>query len=84
MRYRALDETAQWYSGPRCRGIVCAIRVGALDEAQFVQNRNDLGRFQNRNVAHALRNGNILDPDKFRFEVGLAIFKKHDNYFTKV
>lgn len=32
------------------------------------ENRADLARFENGNVAHCLRNRDVLDTDKFRFQ----------------
>jgi hypothetical protein len=48
------------------------------------KNSNDLTRFENWDVSHRLRNCDVLDTDKFRLQVWLAIFEKHANDFLEV
>ena len=48
------------------------------------ENRVDLARFENGDVAYCLRNREVLDADKFRFQNWLAIFNKHGDDFMKV
>ena len=53
-------------------------------ETECDENSNDLSRLENRDVTHRLRNGDVLDTDKLRFQVWLAIFEKHGYDFLEV
>lgn len=48
------------------------------------KNSDNFTRFENRGVSHRLSNCDVLDTDKFRLQVWLAIFEKHANDFLKV
>jgi hypothetical protein len=46
-------------------------------EAQFAQDRYDFGRLENRDVTHDSGDGNVLYPDKLRFENRVAVLEQH-------
>ena len=53
-------------------------------ETERDENSNDLPRLENRDVTHRLRDYDVLDTDKLRLQVWLAIFEKHSNDFLEV
>ena len=55
-----------------------------FDETKFHEDGGDLIGFENGNVAHNSRYGDVLDPDKLRFQHGLSIFQKHCNNIVQV
>jgi hypothetical protein len=53
-------------------------------ETERDENGNDLTRLENRDVTHRSRNCDVVDPDKLRLQVWLAIFEKHGYDFLEV
>ncbi len=53
-------------------------------EAECNENSDDLVRLENGDVSHCLRNCDILDTDKLRLQVWLAILEKHGDDFLEV
>lgn len=55
-----------------------------FDETKVAQDGQDLSRLQNWDISHGSRDGDVLHPNKFRFEDGFAIFQEHGNDFSQV
>ena len=55
-----------------------------LNEAKLQQYCDDFGWLENGNIAHDLRDGNVLNPHKLRLELRLAVFEEHGNDFAKI
>lgn len=53
-------------------------------EAKRTKNGYHLGRLQDGNVPHGLRDGDVLHPDKLRFEYRVAVLQQHLDDFAKV
>ncbi len=77
----------EWDSGTTTASVAELFVRTALPnfrEPEFDKNCNDLGGFQNRYIAHVLRNSNVLYADKLSLKLRLAVFKKHADDFLKV
>jgi hypothetical protein len=48
-----------------------------FNKAQPSQNRHYFGGLKDRNITHDSSDGDVLHPDKFRFENRIAVFEKH-------
>ena len=55
-----------------------------LDEAQLPEERDDLARLQDRNLAHRSRHFDGLGPDEHALEAWRAIFEKHLNDLLQI
>lgn len=55
-----------------------------LSEAQALQNRHDLGGFENGDIAHDSGDRYVLNSHEFRFKYWFAVFKEHRNNFAKI
>lgn len=65
---RDIAPSVKWHRGPAARRITeLAVRPSLphLDKTQAKQDRDDFRRFQNRNIAHRLRNRDSLHADEF-------------------
>jgi hypothetical protein len=55
-----------------------------LNEAELQQYCDNFGRLENGDVAHDLRDCDVLNPHKLRFKLRLTVFKQHGNDFAKI
>ena len=55
-----------------------------LNKTRPSQDRCYFGGLENRNIAHDSGHGDVLHPDKFRFENRISVFEKHRNDLAKV
>lgn len=53
-------------------------------EAEFGEGGNYFAGFENRNIAHGLRDGDVLNPNEFGLQYGFAVFQKHCNNIMQV
>lgn len=69
-----------------CRIAKLFMRSALADfgETEFYEDGDDLIRFENGNVAHNSSYGDVLDPDKLRFQHGFSVFQKHCNNIVQV
>ena len=55
-----------------------------LRETERNENGDDLAWLENGEVSHCLCNGDVLDTDKLRLQVGFAVFEQHGDDFLEV
>ena len=48
------------------------------------ENGDNLTRLENGDIPHRLRDRDVLDTDKLRLQVWLAVFKEQGDHFLKV
>jgi len=83
-------QVATLMKGNRCasaRTVAKLLMRSALphfEEAQLMQDRDNFSRFQDGDIAHDLGNDNVLNPDKLRLKLRLAIFEKHGDDLAKI
>ena len=53
-------------------------------ETELEQNGYDLGRLENRNIAHDLRDRDVVDSDEFRFKLRITVLEEHGNHLLEI
>jgi hypothetical protein len=55
-----------------------------LNKAQALQDRDNFGGLEDRDIAHDSGDRDVLNPNEFRFKNWLTVLEKHRKDFTKI
>jgi hypothetical protein len=64
------------------REIACGTALADFTEAESSENGNELVGFEDGDIPHGSADGDVLNPNKLRFQHRLAVFQKHRYYFS--
>jgi hypothetical protein len=71
----------QWWSVQNYRETACA---NHFDKAKLVQDGDNLGGLQDRDISHRSRDSDVLQSDELRLQSWFAIFQEQGNDFSRL
>jgi hypothetical protein len=84
---RDVPALMEWNRCAASRGIAeLLVRPALADfgETEFDENGDDFIGLEDRNIAHGLRDGDVLNPDEFGLQHRFAVFQQHGDDFVQV